>query len=184
MMLGLSLALTQPRGREPRRNLLIWTDDLSTIAGWAQAGSVVTGQELDETAATSTHVVQQAFTWSAGTYTGTVEMKAAERSFGLLALAGTAHSIGVNLATGAVVTSAGTLLGADATDAGSGWWRVRLSVVNASTGSLAFNVYTSLDGVFANRSYAGTAGSGILVRRAQLELGSAATPYQSIGATY
>jgi hypothetical protein len=167
---------------EGRANSLLQSNTFSNAA-WTTTGATVatttdtlgpdgtlSAWKLAETATTSTHIVSQSVTYTAGGWTSSVYVKAAERGFALLSLSGITFVASINLSTGAVSAATG---GPTVTSiAGpNGWWRVTCSgTVTANTSAVV--IYASTDGVFANRSYAGTAGSGIYIAFAQAEAGS------------
>jgi hypothetical protein len=76
----------------------------------------------------------------------------------------------VNLATGAVTTVLGTPIAADATAAGGGWWRLRLTVATGGTSAAVYAYAGKNDGV---ETTTGT----VYAWGAQLNLGSSALTY-------
>lgn len=168
------------------RNLLTFTQEFDNAA-WSKSNSTITANStaapdgtmtadtLVEDAATATHLMSQTQTLSATPYTASVYLKAKERGFALFSQ-GTVNGISVNLSTGAVASAVGSPTNIASTNAGNGWWRVSFTFT-PSAGSTSLNVYASTDGVWANRSYAGSTSSGIFVWGTQLELGSTLTTY-------
>jgi len=134
-----------------------------------------TAEKLNEDDATSAHVINQLLTLLAAPYTSSVYLKASERSFALFSLS-TVTGVSVNLTTGAVTSAVGSPANITSTDAGNGWWRVSFTFT-PSAGNTNLNIYSSTDGVWANRSFAGTVGSGIFLWGAQLEQRSSVTAY-------
>ena len=170
---------------EARTNSLVQSNTFSDAA-WTVTGATValtgattgpdggsTAWKLAETAVTSGHLIAQSVTFTSAAWTSSIYVKAAERGFVLLSLQGTAFVASINLTTGAVTVANGSPT-VTAIAGSNGWWRVTCSGT-ASAGAATINVYASTDGVFANRSYAGTAGSGIYIAFAQAELGAFAT---------
>lgn len=107
--------------------------------------------------------------------------KAGSLGHAFLGIGGTSTSanppfISVNLATGAVAVVAGAVLLSGAVPVGDGWWRVFLVANVLATGSVVLDARLSLDGLWANRVYAGS-GQNALFTGAQLELGASATSY-------
>lgn len=156
-----------------------WTKGNVTVTANAAAApdGTTTADKIAETAATGTHNVSQAVTLLAVAYTRSVFLKAAERTFALIS-DGTNHAVSVDLTTGAATLAAGspTSIASVESPAGSGWWRVSWTYT-AAAGSQALNIYSSADGVWANRSFAGVDGSGILVWGDQVEQRSSVTAY-------
>lgn len=176
------------------RNLLTFTQEFDNAA-WSKSNSTITANStaapdgtmtadtLVEDAATATHLMSQTQTLSATPYTASVYLKAKERGFALFSQ-GTVNGISVNLSTGAVASAVGSPTNIASTNAGNGWWRVSFTFT-PSAGSTSLNVYASTDGVWANRSYAGSTSSGIFVWGTQLELGSTLTTYtRNFGGVY
>lgn len=186
---------------ESRQNLLTYSEQLDNAA-WAKGNTTVstnavtapdgatTADKLLEFASTAQHTVSNFViaTATAGTaYTATCFIKAAERNYAFFGITGTAVGVpalvSVNLLTGAVATVNGSPTSFSSTNAGNGWWRVAVSVTTAVTGDVIFDLRISADGIWANRSYAGNATSGIYVWGAQLEAGSFPTSYIPTTAT-
>jgi hypothetical protein len=185
--LGLAIDIGDRNGaseakRTWRRNLLTYTEDFSNSA-WFKNGITATAGKLIENSANSAHLVglNAALTVPAGTpITYSIEVKAAERSWAVVAFTG-GSTTGkyVNLSTGAfggnftVAPDSQTI-----ENVGDGWWRVTITRTSSTTSTVDCRVYISTgDGV---TSYLGDGASGILVRKAQFELGSTPTTYQPI----
>jgi hypothetical protein len=170
------------------RNLLTFTQEFDN-AVWSKNSSTITANtaiapdgtatadKLSETAVTAAFSAVQAPTMALNTtHTFSVYMKAVERSFGVLNIFTGVASCWTwyDLATGSVST-----LGAGATATisavGGGWYRCTLTIATAASGSPNVAIWPAIsNGVL---TYAGTAGSGILIWGAQLEAGSTATTY-------
>ena len=199
-------------GIEPvggRRNLLTWSEGFDN-AFWGGPGATVsanvttapngttTADKLAEQATSGGHLIYNVsgLTSVAGQYTNSIYLKAAERGFGFVQIATDnatkRYTVVVDLSTGAVTatSSTGTPTGIanSVVSAGDGWWRV--SVRADHTSSLAYILAGPVPiGVptfdaNATPTYTGTAGSGILLWGAQLELGSTATAYQRVTTQY
>lgn len=152
-----------------KNNCTVDTSSVVTPEGSANAWKIV------EDSLMAAHYATIGFTPASGTtYTASVWLKSAENGFAFVGLTGGGFSttfISVNLSTGAVSTAVGTPIGATSVSHSNGWWRVSFSL--AATASLSSNVdiRTSLDGVWANRSYLGNGVNGMYVYGAQVEVG-------------
>lgn len=178
---------------DPATNLLFQSEDLSTT--WTNVGSTETindttspdgtnnADKVVEDSATSDHLIRQvtaATLLSFNGYTVSVFVQAAERGFAFLTVSGAAFvltGISINLSTGAVSTAVGSPLKATSLDLGNGWYRVSFDRLTAAADTAQIDIYASIDGVWANRSYLGDGSSGIFVWGAQLELSVFATSY-------
>lgn len=168
-------------------NLLTYTQEFDNAA-WTKTNTTVTANaatapdgtatadKLAETATTAVHNTGQSITTTVQAYSFSCYVKAAERNFALLYHTQSNASVSVNLTTGATGTASGTVAptSSSVTSVGNGWWRVAMTVT-ATAASNFFGVYVMND--LVNASYAGTAGAGIYVWGAQLEVGSTATDY-------
>ena len=174
-----------------RANLALWSEDFSN-ATWGKSESSITSNasaapdgnltadKLVESSATNVHNTNQTFAATSGTtYTFSVFLKKEERGFALMALIGafTTTSIQINLTTGAVSTGTGTPLNATSQSLLNGWFRVAFSLAATSTATATALIYTSPDGVWANRAYTGNGGYGLYIWGAQIEVGTFATSY-------
>jgi hypothetical protein len=132
-------------------------------------------QKLVENTATDTHYVYQTPSLSAISYTFSVYLKAAERTFARLnCFRGVAFAGFVNLLTGAVsgLTNGATLT---AVDVGNGWWRCALTFTVATAGSSDLGVRPSANGT--SDVYTGDGTSGIYIFGAQLSDSASVDPY-------
>jgi hypothetical protein len=156
-----------------------WTKNNVTVTANSAVApdGTTTADKIAETSATATHNVAQVVTLLALPYTRSVFLKAAERAFALVS-DGTNHAVSVNLTTGAATLATGSPTGITSVESpvGSGWWRVSWTYT-AAAGGQSLNIYSSADGVWANRSFAGVDGSGILAWGDQIEQRSFATAY-------
>jgi hypothetical protein len=174
---------------EQRTNLLTYSEQFDNAA-WSKSNSSVTsnivvtpdgtltGDKLvEDTTASSTHLVVQGETFSTADYTFSVYLKAAERTFArVVVFDGTsAFSYYVNLSTGAISGESGTLT-ANVDDVGNDWYRASLFFsAAAGTGNVA--IRTATGGSGSDDSYTGDGYSGIYVWGAQVEAGSFPTSY-------
>jgi len=174
-----------------RRNLLTYSEQFDNAA-WTKTATTVTANaiaapdgsmaadKLIETAATSNHQATQSVTVTQGaTYTATIYAKKGE--IDVLTIDYAAVLLGTyNLTTGVATIGAGNAnsvaVSASMTDEGDGWYRCSATITRAGA-TLAGDFRFSLR---QNTSYAGDGTSGIYLWGAQLDLGTAATPYQRI----
>ena len=172
---------------EPQRtNLLKWSEDF-TNSDWSKTASSIsanaitaptgltTADKIVESTANSGHYVETVTPTTGGAiYTVSNYFKKAERNFAYLgAYTNESKQVYVNLTTGAVTTTAGTIISYNVDSLTNGWFKVSITFT-ATT-----EVYTffgpSDNGT--NFSYTGDGTSGIYAWGAQLEAGSYATSY-------
>ncbi len=157
-----------------RYNLLSKTEDFSAAA-WTKLNVTATAGKVSETAVTGVFIAYQSVMPGAGTYTFTVEAKAAERSRIALEYASSTPFAVFDLSTG-VVQSFGSST-ATITSLGDGWYRCTMTATLAAGSTSAVGVRDNA----GNRSYAGSAGSGVLVRVSSLVVSpDASLPYQRV----
>lgn len=168
--------------RSSELNSAPWGLVAATITANAIAApdGTITAEKLIETAATSNHYVAQSVSLTEGQqYAYSQHVKAGERGHLLITANGSAtlHSVAINLANGAVASATGSPQNIAAQSLQDGWWRVSFAFTAGATASIGLEVRLSLDGIWANRSYAGDGSSGAYVWGAQLETGTAASSY-------
>lgn len=178
------------------RNLLSYTEDFSN-AFWTKNNVTITSNSITAPNGTLTAdkinensgtinplVTNNTVTYTIGqTYTASVYYKAAERNYGFidLYLNNTDNAILVDLTNGTIVNTLGTLVSSSVESVGNGWYRLSVTVLNSSGSgpALSYGCKNSTNW----GSYTGTAGYGIYIWGAQVELGSTATTYQPIATT-
>ena len=161
-----------------------WTKNNATVTANATAApdGTLSADKLVETAVTGSHFTNQNATAIGGTtYTFSVFVKAAERTFAQVRYENNASTqlfaVNINLTTGAfTTTSTGSPTGtaASVTNAGNGWWRV---AVTATTPDAGFKCIVFAQAVSGVNSYTGDGTSGILVWGAQLSNSASLDPY-------
>ncbi|CAB4151522.1 hypothetical protein UFOVP601_20 [uncultured Caudovirales phage] len=147
----------------------------------APDGAVTADKLIEDTTASNTHqLASRSITVLATTaYALSIFLKAAERTWALVLFGGTpfgSHGVYINLSTGALGTTVGTL---DSTPivqtCGSGWFRVTLVKTTGAAGGGTIQVRTAT--ADNTSSYTGDGTSGLYVWGAQFEAGAFATSY-------
>lgn len=166
-------------------NLLLRSQEFDN-ASWIKTNATVTANStiapdgtttadtLLEAATTTTHAGYQAVSVAAAQYSFSVYLKDAGRSFALVTVG--VNAVSVNLTLGTVSAANGTTSDRTIQSVGGGWYRVNFSVTTTA-GNNDFVIYTSTDGVWANRVYAGDITKGLYLWGAQLEQRDQATAY-------
>jgi hypothetical protein len=167
-----------------RTNLLVrseefdnaaWTKTRSSVTAnaiTAPNGTLTADQLVEDTTASNTHQVSQSASLTAGTHTYSIFAKAGERSV----LQTFRSNLNIDLFTHTFNLSTGTASGTGASivSVGNGWYLCISTVTVNATGSTGINF--SINNGSTN-SYTGDGTSGIYLWGAQLEVGSAVTPY-------
>jgi len=137
----------------------------------------LSADKLVENTATGAHFLVQNVTNVTGTiYTFSCYAKAGERNFAALQLGGAGfgnQGVYVNLTTG-VATGYNGATSFSSTDAGNGWWRIRVSAAAIGTAGAPLILLNNTGG---NQNYAGDGTSGIYVWGAQLSDSASLDPY-------
>lgn len=180
-----------------RRNLLTYTEQFDN-AYWTKTGATITSNaavapdgtstadKLVEDTANSLHNVQGGPTVISGVaYTGSVYLKAAERTSVTVRTGGGGlpdSGAIINLSSGVISSQFGSPTSVSISSAGNGWYQV--SIVNTSASSASGRIYVALNASTPaspnGQTYTGDGTSGIYIWGAQLEVGSTATAYQKI----
>ena len=174
------------------KNLLSYTEQFDNAA-WSKSNTTITANtsattapdgrltadKLIENTTNSTHFVVQNVGTISGSYTISCFLKSAERYKGYIQI----YSSGGNAAA-FFDLNLGTITGGVGTNTitayPNGWYRITsTSTFTSATAA----VYIVLNDNSGTASYAGSGTSGMYVWGAQLEVGSAATTYQSIPGT-
>lgn len=166
-------------------NTTFWTKTASSVTigfGPVPSGPAEAFKLIEDTS-TGTHALLNANTASGsraiGTYTCSVFAKAAERSRISLYQSQTETFGGTfDLSNGTVVNQlAGTTCAISS--AGSGWYRCSITFVTTTAHNLGLTAYLIDTGT--NQSYTGNGTSGAYFAGFQIDTGSIATRYQSVG---
>ncbi len=188
----------QPKGlliEDQRTNLLLYSSDLNNSI-WAKTRASIipdavtapdgtlTADKLVDDSVNNSHVIAQTRTITSGTsYTFSVYLKAAERTFARVTIGDTGGNNGnfvnINLQEGTISTGTSgtgwTLVAATATNTGSGWWRISITGTNATATSGVCLIYLATG--LGTIVFTGDGGSGIYIWGAQMEVGLFATSY-------
>jgi hypothetical protein len=181
---GTNATLTGPNGliQWAPSNLLTNSQDFDAAA-WSKSDATVTANataapdgtltadKLAETATTAQHFLFQN-AGAAGVHTVTIYAKAAERSWLIVTM--NSSNTFFNLGNGTVGSTPGGFV-ASVTAVGNEWYRCVVTATLPASGAIVFSTSTANNVT----SYAGTAGNGIFIWGAQLELGGTATAYNN-----
>ena len=159
-----------------------WVKNNSTIApnNIVSPNGTLTADKLVENTSNTTHSVIKPFVVTSGVnYNFSVFLKKAERSKALLLFFGgfPTTTFQIDLDNKSISTQTGTPINAFIQEYNDQWFRVGFSLTANSSTSCNFTIYTSIDGLWANRSYLGDGTSGIYIWGAQLEVGTSAKEY-------
>ena len=171
---------------EQRTNLLTYSSDFSNAA-WGKTNTTITSAAnitpdgaqtaglLLDNSTNGGHIISQAGTTTAQTYTLSVYAKAYQLSNIMIYDYFDSKGTGFNLSTGTIFTVTGITQNtiSSITSVGNGWYRCSITFTATAQTGLIAGIYT-VSGT--NFSYVGT-GQGIYIWGAQLEAGSFATSY-------
>ena len=166
----------EPKGG--RRNLLTYSEDFGNAA-WSKANTTATASSITENTASSTHYVIQTHTYLAATYSYSVDLKPNGRQW-VTVLANNKFSY-FQLSGAGVLGNDGSTISRSITPLSDGWYRCSITFAATAGASDAIVYLASANGTV---SYTGDGVSGVLIRNAQLELGSTATAYQRVLSAY
>lgn len=189
---------------EARTNSLLYSSDFTQSSYWAKQNSTgayatvsapdgaTSAFKLDESTPNAAHRLVRSGNAMNGIYAVSVFVKAAERRYAGLTMTGTGSrtaNIFVDLNTGTLLSEVFTnvtKISSGVISYPNGWYRIYMSFNTNGASTLAFAVPIDNDGTLGATSgdtYVGTAGSGIYIWGAQLELGSNPTSYIPTGAS-
>ena len=172
---------------EPQRtNLLIRSEEFDNVA-WTKGNSSITANAINspsgtltadklvENTSNSSHLLETVLATSIGqAYTLTCFFKKAERNFAYVgAYTNESKQVYINLTTGAVTNTVGTLVSYKVDSLANGWFRVSLTF----TATTEVYPFFGISDNGTNLTYTGDGTSGIYIWGAQLEAGSYATSY-------
>ena len=151
------------------------TDGVAAPVLYSNYNGTVSAQKLVEDTANNSHAVVQTSSNTGGVFS--FYAKAGERTF-VFAYAETINQGRCFDLTSGTVGSIvlGTPLASSITSVGNGWYRCSITLAS-NTGAVRIGT-CSADGVF---SYTGDGTSGIYISNSQLEVGTSATAYQTVG---
>lgn len=153
-----------------------WTKSTSSITSntTVSPDGTVNADKLVEDTSTGVHQVSDLVTVVSGaSYTGSVFIKAAERTFTHIYIQGVSNSgIYANLSTGVITSEQSAVVSSSIEAFGAGWFRIKLTVVTTTTSASVAIVTSTGDGV---ASFTGDGVSGVYIYEAQLEAGTVAT---------
>lgn len=166
-----------------------WTKTAALIVPNATIApdGTLTAEKLVEDTTTGTHFASRAVTVAvSSTYTWSIFVKAAERTFALVQFGSptnqvVANAVYVNLLTGAFTATDATRTRVQALP--NGWFRISTTVTTTASGtSIAPSVYAST--ALGTSSYAGSGTSGIYIWGGSMELGAFPTSHIATPAVF
>jgi hypothetical protein len=164
-----------------RRNLLTYSEDLSSAA-WGKTSVTVTGTDtIVLSAGSAGKYVSQTIT---GTAPSTISFEAKEgthRYIQVLSSSDAQHFVNIDLQTGTIGTTGSKAEGALIESLSGGWNKYRVTITNTGFSSIRFYAVDSSSAVYGASTSATTSWQ---MRKVQLETGSSATTYQKVTTTH
>lgn len=175
-----------------RRNILAYTEQFDNAAWFKSNSSLVTNAAIapdntitaellyPTTSGTNRRVIQYLTLASGATYTGTIHVKAAGKSwvaFGPVRGNSGNDQVFFNISTGARGTVGSSASASSIMNIGNGWYRLSVTMSKSAGVDAFFLDVCDADG---STSVTTSGTDGVLIWGAQLELGSTATSYQRI----
>jgi hypothetical protein len=149
---------------------------------YAAPDETLTAQKLLEDGTNNEHRTYFTAVWGPATYTYSIYLKAAERTFASIThlTVSPQPSIIINLSTGEI-TSPTNVTTSNAVNAGNGWWRVSMTYTNtiSTTGYPQVAIYSAV----TTGTYTGDGSSGIYIWGGDVRIGNTAGKYQRTTAT-